>query len=157
MNSPYLFSWLIRVQELRSQFTNRVGHGRNHEGRDIRLSNEFSPWRYGLQAIVFASRATISERELLAAYKRRCFERMSSITSLTVSKRNLSKSLRGIGGEMERMKRRKGELKWRSLGSRLAWRTAVHSPAVIGEILKREREITESQTGCFRRARILSG
>lgn len=141
MNAPYLFSGLLRCSECGANLQIIAGRGRNHPNQTYGCPMNFHRGDSVCSNRVRVRRDVL-ERELLAGLQEKILRDEVVNYVLDRFERELLKELENIGGEMDAMRKRKAKLQTEvaNLATVLA---SVHSPTVIDEIARREREISE--------------
>ena len=142
MNSPYLFSGLLRCKECGANLQIVSGRGRNHRKQIYGCPMNFLRGNSVCGNSVRVRRDVL-ETELLAEFQRRILREDVLNYALDRFEAAMIEDLKGIGDEMDAMRRRKAALQEevKNLASVLA--QGVHSPTVITEIAMREQEIFE--------------
>jgi hypothetical protein len=142
MNSPYLFSGLLKCSDCGANITILWGKGRNktsqaygcpmnwNRGETVG-KNTVRIQRGDLEAALLGGLQELILREDVIDYVLEKFEV------------ELRKALQLIGDEMEVMRRRKAELEAEIANLVTALAKGSKSPAIIGEITKREQEISD--------------
>jgi site-specific DNA recombinase len=142
MNSPYLFSGLLKCKTCGANLQIVAGRGRNHK-----IQTYGCPMNFHRGDSVCANRVRIRrdvlERKLLGGLQDKVLREDVVNYILDRFEAELVRELENIGGEMDRMKRRKGELEAEISRLAAGLASGIHSPAVMGEISKREREIAD--------------
>lgn len=142
MNSRYLFSGLLRCKECGANLQIISGRGRNHDNQTYGCPMNFS--RGGtVCANGVRVRRDALERELLGELQNRVLREDVLNYTLDRFESKLLDELKGIGDEMDAMRRRKAALEGevRNLAGALA--QGIHSPTIFGEIAVREQEISQ--------------
>jgi site-specific DNA recombinase len=142
MNSPYLFSGLLKCSVCGANMQIIAGRGRNHPRQTYGCPMNFHRGDSVCSNRVRVHRDVL-ERELLAGLQANVLREDVVSYVLDRFEKQLAKELDGMGGEMARMKRRKEEIgiEIQRLTAGLA--TGISSPAVMSEIATREQEISE--------------
>ena len=140
--SRYLLSGLLRCSLCGANLQIISGRGRNRA-----TQNYGCPMNFHRGDSVCSNRVRIRrdilERELLAGIQQRVLREDVIEYTLARFEETLSRELQNIGGEMDRMRKRKADLE--SEIDRLAAGLAsgVYSVSVMAEIARREREVKE--------------
>ena len=118
------------------------GRGRNHANQTYGCPMNFYRGDSVCSNCVRVRRDVL-ERELLAGLHEKVLR--EDIVSYVMDRfeAELVRELDGIGGEMERVKRRKAELDAETARLAAGLALGAHSPSIMGEIVKREREIAD--------------
>lgn len=142
MNSRYLFSGLLKCGVCDANLQVLSGRGRNHDHQTYGC-----PMNFHRGDSICTNRVRIRrdvlERELLAGLQANVLREDVANYVLDRFENELIKELENIGGEMDRMKRRKADLESEIARLAAGLASGIHSPAVMAEIAKREREIAE--------------
>jgi site-specific DNA recombinase len=142
MNSPYLFSGLLRCKECGANLQIVAGRGRNHTSQTYGC-----PLNFYRGDLVCANRLRVRrdvlERELLAGLQEKILREDVVNYILDRFERELLKELENIGGEMDTMRRRKAELQCEITRLTAGLATGIKSIAVMEQIAAREREISD--------------
>jgi hypothetical protein len=142
MNSRYLFSGLLECGICGANLQVVSGHGRNHDHQTYGC-----PMNFHRGDSICTNRVRIRrdvlERELLAGLQADVLREDVANYVVDRFESELVKELENVGGEMDRMKRRKAELESEIARLTAGLASGIHSPAVMAEIAKREREIAE--------------
>jgi site-specific DNA recombinase len=142
MNSRYLFSGLLKCGICGANMQIVAGRGRNHDHQTYGC-----PMNFHRGDSICANRVRIRrdvlERELLAGLSAKVLREDVANYILDRFEDQLVKELENIGGEMDRMKKRKADLESEIARLTAGLASGIHSPAVMAEIAKREREIAE--------------
>jgi site-specific DNA recombinase len=140
MNSRYLFSGFLKCGFCRANMQIISGRGRNHNNQTYGC-----PMNALRGDTVCANRTRIRrdilERELLAGLQARVLCEDVANYILDRFEGQLVKELENMSGEMDRMRRRKRELESEIARLTAGLASGIHSPSVMAEIMKREREI----------------
>ena len=141
MNSPYLFSGLLKCAECGANL--QILSGRGKHGSHQRYG---CPMNFARGEIVCRNgskiRRDILERELLAGLQSKVLRDDVVAYIIDRFEEQLIKGLENIGGEMDQMKKRKADLEVEIARLVSALASGTHSPAVMTEITNREREIS---------------
>lgn len=142
MNAPYLFSGLLKCSQCGANLQIIAGRGRNHPNQTYGC-----PLNFHRGDSVCSNRVRVRrdllERDLLAGLQEKVLRKGAVEYALDRFEEQLLKEIDNIGGDMDRMRKRKAELE--SETARLAAGLAggLYSVTVMGEIARREREIAE--------------
>lgn len=142
MNTRYLFSGLMKCKTCGANMQIVAGRGRNHNNQTYGCPLNFSRGD-DICSNRVRIRRDVLEQKLLAGLQDRVLREEVVDYVLDRFQSELTKELQSIGGEMAGMRKRKAELdgEVRNLAEGLA--RGIHSPAIVTEIAKREREISE--------------
>ena len=142
MNVPYLFSGLLRCKVCGANLQIVSGRGRNHESQTYGC-----PMNFHRGDSVCSNRTRVRrdvlERELLEGLQSKVLREDVISYVLDQFEKQLVREIDGIGGEMDRMKKRKAELQAEIGRLTAGLATGFHSPTVMAEIAKREQEISD--------------
>jgi recombinase-like zinc beta ribbon protein len=142
MNSPYLFSGLLKCAVCRANLQIVSGRGRNHKHQTYSC-----PMNFQRGDSVCANRVRVHcevlERELLAGLQAKVLREEVVDYVLDRFEQELVKELENIGGEMDAMRRGKADLEVEIRRRTAGLASGIHSPAVMSEIADREREVSE--------------
>ncbi|MGC2333748.1 MAG: zinc ribbon domain-containing protein, partial [Candidatus Acidiferrales bacterium] len=142
MNVRYLFSGLLKCKTCGANMQIVAGRGRNHNNQTYGCPMNFSrgdsvcPNRTRV-------RRDVLERQLLAGLQEKVLREEVVNYIIDRFEVELTKELKSIGGEMERMRKRKGELDIQIANLADGLAMGIHSPTIMVEIAKREREVSE--------------
>jgi site-specific DNA recombinase len=142
MNSPYLFSGLLRCKNCGANLQIVAGRGRNHSTQTYGCPTNFHRGDSICSNRLRVRRDTL-ERELLGGLQEKVLREDVATYILDRFEGELVKQLQNIGGELDGMRKRKAELKSEIARLAAGLATGVHSPAVMEEITRREREISD--------------
>ncbi|MGB6876113.1 MAG: recombinase family protein [Candidatus Acidiferrales bacterium] len=142
MNAPYLFSGLLKCQSCGANMQIVAGRGRNHANQTYGCPMNFHRGD-SVCSNRLRVRRDVLERELLGGLQKRVLREDVVNYALERFERELVKELRNVGGELERMRRRKADLEAEAARLATGLASGIHSSTVMGEIIKREREISE--------------
>jgi hypothetical protein len=142
INAPYLFSGLLKCKICGANMQIVSGRGRNHQSQTYGCPMNFQRGDSVCSNRVRVRRDVL-ERELLQGLQAKVLREEVIDYILDRFEKQLVREIDGISGEMDRMKTRKAELQAEigRLATGLA--SGLYSPAVMGEITKREQEISE--------------
>jgi site-specific DNA recombinase len=142
MNSPYLFSGLLKCKECGANLQILSGRGKHSSHQRYGCPMNFSRGDTvcGNRAKV---RRDILERELLAGLQSKVLRDDVVAYIIDRFEEQLIKELENIGGEMDQMKKRKADLESEIARFVSCIANGTHSPSVMAEITNREREISE--------------
>jgi site-specific DNA recombinase len=142
MNAPYLLSGLLKCKACGANLQIVAGRGRNHANQTYGC-----PMNFHRGDSVCSNRLRIRrdvlEKQLLNGLQEKVMRDEVVDYILDRFEAELVKELGNIGGEMDRMKCRKAELEAEIARLAAGLASGLHSPAIMGEITKREREISE--------------
>lgn len=142
MNAPYLFSGLLRCSECGANLQIVSGRGRNHPNQIYACPLNFNRGDSVCENRVRVRR-DILERDLLAGLQQKVLRREVVDFVLDRFEEELLQELDNIGGNMERMRKRKAELEAETSRLTAGLASGLYSVTVMAEISKREREIAE--------------
>jgi site-specific DNA recombinase len=142
MNAPYLFSGLLKCAQCGANMQIIAGRGRNHPNQTYGC-----PLNFHRGDTVCSNRVRVRrdvlERELLAGLQEKVLRDDVVNYALDRFEAELLRELENIGGEMEQMRRRKAELDAEIGRLTAGLASGIHSPSVMAEIARREREVSE--------------
>jgi site-specific DNA recombinase len=142
MNAPYLFSGLLKCNECGANMQIVSGRGRNHANQTYGCPMNFHRGD-SVCSNRLRVRRDVLEKELLAGLQEKVLREDVVAYVLERFESELVKELENIGGEMDRMKRRKAELDAEISRLTAGLAGGTYSPAVMREIVRREQEIAE--------------
>ena len=140
MNSPYLFSGLLRCKDCGANLQIVSGRGRNHPTQTYGCPMNFHRGD-SVCSNRLRVRRDVLEGELLAGLQEKVLREDVVNYVLDRFESELLKELEGIGGEMDAMRKRRAKLQVEVTNLAAVVASGVHSPTVIAEIAVREREI----------------
>jgi site-specific DNA recombinase len=140
MNGPYLFSGLLKCATCGANLQIVSGRGRN---RPVQVYGCPLNALRGVCSNNVRVRRDILERDLLAGLQSKVLREDVIEYTLSRFEESLEKELSGIGGEMDRMKKRKAELEAETARLTAGLASGLYSVTVMAEIARREREIGE--------------
>ncbi len=142
MRAPYLFSGLLKCGLCGANMQLISGRGRNHPNQtygcplNFHRGDSVCPNRVRV-------RRDILEEKLLAGLQDKVLQEDVVNYTLDRFEEQLEKTLANIGGEMERMQKRKAELEAETARLAAGLASGLYSVTVMAEIARREREIAE--------------
>jgi site-specific DNA recombinase len=141
MNTPYLFSGLLRCKTCGANLQLVAGRGRNHPNQTYGCPMNFARGE-SVCTNRLRVRRDVLERDLLAGLQAKVLREDVVDYVLARFESELKKRFENIGGEMDQMRHRKEQLEVeiQRLADGLA--SGIHSSAIMGEIARREREIS---------------
>ena len=142
MNAPYLFSGLLKCSQCGANLQIIAGRGRNHPNQTYGCPMNFHRGDSVCSNRVRVQRDVL-ERELLAGLQDKILRDEVVNYALDRFEEELLRELENIGGEMERMKRRKVELETETARLAAGLASGLYSVTVMAEIARRESEIAE--------------
>ena len=142
MNVRYLFSGLLKCHSCGANMQIIAGRGRNHDNQTYGCPMNFNRG-HSVCSNSVRVRRDVLEGQLLAGLQQKVLREEVVTYVMDRFEAELVKEAENIGGELDRMRKRKLELdtQIRNLADGLAM--GIHSPTVMGEIAKRERELSE--------------
>lgn len=142
MNVPYLFSGLLKCSECGANLQIIAGRGRNHPSQTYGCPLNFHRGDSVCSNRVRVRRDVL-ERELLAGLQEKVLRKETVEYALDRFEEQLLKELDNIGGDMERLRKRKAELESETARLAAGLASGLYSVTVMAEIARREREIAE--------------
>ena len=142
MNAPYLFSGLLRCATCGASLHIVSGKGRNHSSQTYGCAMNFERGDSVCSNRVRVRRDVL-ERQLLAGIQSKILCEEVVHYALNRFEEQLLKEFEHIDREMGRMKKRKAELEAEIQRLTAGLASGIHSASVMGEIAKREREVSE--------------
>lgn len=142
MNSPYLFSGLLRCKDCGANLQIVAGRGRNHSTQTYGCPMNFHRGD-SVCSNQLRVRRDVLEGELLAGLQEKVLREEVVNYILDRFESELLVELKSIGGEMDQMRKRKAELQSEIARLTAGLATGIHSTAVMEEIARREREISD--------------
>jgi site-specific DNA recombinase len=141
MNSPYLFSGLLKCSVCGANLQVISGRGREPKSQRYGCPTNF---QRGDSVCTNATRVRrdIVEGALLAGLQEKILRQEVATYVLDRFESELLKELDSMGGEMDRAKKRRAELEIEIQRLTAAIASGIHSPAVMSEITRREQEIS---------------
>lgn len=140
MNSPYLFSGLLKCSECGANITVLWGKGRNKTSAAYGCPMNFNRGETVCKNTVRIRKDEL-EATLLAGLQEKVMREEVIDYVLERFEAGLLKELDNIGGELERMHARKAKLESELSNLANAVAGGQHSPTIMGAITDREREI----------------
>jgi site-specific DNA recombinase len=141
-SSRYLFSGLLRCSRCGANLQIVSGRGRNRA-----TQNYGCPMNFHRGDSVCSNRVRIRrdllERELLAGLQEKVLREDMVEYTLARFEVALTRELRSIGGDMDRMRKRKADLEAEIQRLTAGLASGIHSVSVMAEIARREREVRE--------------
>ena len=141
MNSPYLFSGLLKCSVCGANLQVISGRGREPKSQRYGCPTNFQRGD-SVCANVNRVRRDIVEGAILAGLQEKILRQDVATYVLDRFESELLKELDSMGGEMDRTKKRKVELEIEIQRLTAAIANGTHSPAVMSEITRREQEIS---------------
>ena len=142
MNSPYLFSGLLRCKGCGANLQIVAGRGRNHSTQTYGCPMNFHRGD-SVCSNHLRVRRDVLEGELLAGLQEKVLREEVVNYILDRFESELLEELKSIGGEMDAMRKRKAEPHAEVTNLATVVASGVHSPTIIAEIAEREREISD--------------
>jgi site-specific DNA recombinase len=142
MNSPYLFSGLLRCRQCGANLQIVAGRGRNHANQTYGCPMNFHRGE-SVCSNRLRVRRDVLERELLAGLQNKILREDIVNYVLDRFESELIRELESIGGEMDAMRKRKAHLQEKVARLVDGLATGIHSAAVMGQIAAHEREISD--------------
>ena len=141
MNVPYLFSGLLRCRVCGANLQIVSGRGRNHNSQTYGCAMNSRGDSVCSNRV--RVRRDVLERELLGGIQSMILREEVVHYALNRFEEQLLKELQHVDREMGRMKKRKAELEAEVQRLTAGLASGIHSPSVMSEIAKREREVSE--------------
>ncbi len=142
MNAPYLFSGLLRCRACGANLQIVSGRGRNHNSHTYGCPMNFHRGDSVCTNRVRVRRDVL-ERQLLGGIQETILREEVVDYTLSRFETQLLKELENVDREMGRMEKRKAELEAEIQRLTAGLASGIHSPAVMGEIAKRELQVSE--------------
>ncbi|HXX44604.1 MAG TPA: recombinase family protein [Candidatus Acidoferrales bacterium] len=142
MNVPYLFSGLLKCSQCGANLQIVAGRGRNHPNQTYGCPLNFHRGDSVCSNRVRVRRDVL-ERELLAGLQEKVLRKEAVEYALDRFEEQLLKEVDNIGGDMDRLRKRKAELESETARLAAGLASGLYSVTVMSEIARREREIAE--------------
>lgn len=142
MNAPYLFSGLLKCSQCGANLQIVAGRGRNHPNQTYGCPLNFHRGDSVCSNRVRVRRDVL-ERDLLAGLQEKVLRKDAVEYALDRFEEQLLKELDNIGGDMDRMRKRKAELESETARLAAGLASGLYSVTVMVEIARREQEIAE--------------
>ena len=140
--SPYLFSGLLKCSSCGANLQLVSGRGRNHPNQIYGCPMNFHRGDSVCSNRVRVRRDVL-EAKLIAGLQEKVLREDVVNYTLDRFEQQLERELSNIGGEMDRMKKRKAELETETTRLTAGLASGLYSVTVMAEIARREKEIAD--------------